>query len=139
MEWTHEGKVSTLCVFFGENRGRGRETSGGKKDKRKTKQTDEKVKLKVEKIAVEFNSLINLWTEELNINVRTELGFLTRVNESAIFLFFRHNVKAIFFMITKHIEFYPRPVREAVLKVLIPFSSIQKSIECEPKKDVEHS
>lgn len=132
MEWTFEGKVLTLCVFFGENRGRGRETSGGKRGKRKPKQTDEKVKLKVEKIAVEFNSLINLWTEGLNINVGTELGFLTRVNESLIFLFFRHNVKTsplvIFFIITRHNEFYPRPVRAAVLKVLIPFYSIQKSI-----------
>lgn len=47
----------------------------------KTKQTDEKV-LKVEKIAVQFNSPINLWTEGLNINFRTELGLLTGVNES---------------------------------------------------------
>lgn len=48
-------------------------TSGGQRGKpaRKTKQTDEKV-LRVEKIAVESNSPVNLWTEGLNINFRTE-------------------------------------------------------------------
>lgn len=73
VEWTFEGKVSALCVFFGENRGCCCETSGGQRGKpaRETKQTDEKV-LRVEKIAVESNSPVNLWTEGLNINFRTE-------------------------------------------------------------------
>lgn len=55
VQWTFQGKVSALCIFFGENRGCCCETSGGLRGKpaRETKQTDEKV-LRVEKIVVGF-------------------------------------------------------------------------------------